>query len=66
MGRECSRHERDEKCIRILIGKTEVKKQFGRPRRRWRTILEWILEKYGAKLWTRFTWLNVGTNGWLL
>jgi hypothetical protein len=24
-------------------------------------ILEWILGKYGGKLWTRFMWLSVGT-----
>jgi len=29
-------------------------------------ILEWILEKQGGKLWTRFTWPRVGTTGELL
>jgi hypothetical protein len=29
-------------------------------------ILEWVLGKYGAKLWTQFIWLRIGTNGGLL
>jgi hypothetical protein len=30
-----------------------------------RIILEWILEKYSVKLWTRFIWLRIGTVGGL-
>jgi hypothetical protein len=26
-------------------------------------ILEWILEKYGGKVWTGCTWLRIGTSG---
>jgi len=29
-------------------------------------ILEWILEKQGAKVWTKCIWIRVGTNGGLL
>jgi len=29
-------------------------------------LLEWILEKYGWKLWTEFTLLRIGTSGRLL
>jgi hypothetical protein len=25
--------------------------------------LEWILEKYGGKVWTGFIWLRIGTGG---
>jgi hypothetical protein len=32
----------------------------------WRIILEWILEKYGGKLYTRFICLRIGTSGGLL
>jgi hypothetical protein len=28
-----------------------------------RIILEWILEKYGGKLWTGFVWHRIGSNG---
>jgi hypothetical protein len=35
MGGACSAHERDEKCMQILIGKSEGKRPLGRPRRRW-------------------------------
>jgi hypothetical protein len=31
-----------------------------------RVILEWILEKKGAKLWTGFIWLRIRTSGGLL
>jgi hypothetical protein len=50
----------------ILIGKLEGKRPLGRPRRRWGIILERILGKQGAKLWTGFIWLRIGTNGVLL
>jgi hypothetical protein len=29
-------------------------------------ILEWILEKYGGKVWPECIWLRIGTNGGLL
>jgi len=29
-------------------------------------ILEWILEKYGAKVWTGYIWISVGTSAGLL
>jgi hypothetical protein len=28
-------------------------------------ILEWILEKYGGKVWIGFTWLRIETGGGL-
>jgi len=31
-----------------------------------RIILEWILGKWGGKVWTGFVWLRIGTNGGLL
>jgi hypothetical protein len=31
-----------------------------------RIILEWILGKYGGKVWTGCIWLRIGTNGRLL
>jgi hypothetical protein len=35
MGWACGTHGRDEKCIQILIGKSEGKRPLGRPKRRW-------------------------------
>jgi hypothetical protein len=32
MGRACSTHTRDEKCIQILVGEPDGKRPFGRPR----------------------------------
>jgi hypothetical protein len=29
-------------------------------------IFEWILGKYGAKMWTGFIWLRIGTSGGIL
>jgi hypothetical protein len=36
MGGACSRHGKDEKCMKIVVGKPEEKRPLGRPRRRWR------------------------------
>jgi hypothetical protein len=33
---------------RILVGKPKGKRQFGRPRRRWRIILRWIFRKWNG------------------
>jgi hypothetical protein len=34
MSGACSTHETDEKCIKMLVGKPDPKRQLGRPRRR--------------------------------
>jgi hypothetical protein len=36
----------------ILIAKPEGKRLLGRPRSRWKIILEWILGTHVGKLWT--------------
>jgi hypothetical protein len=43
-------HRRD--AYKVLVAKPEEKGPRGGPRRRWRIILEWILGKYGGKVWT--------------
>jgi hypothetical protein len=53
-------------AYRILLGKSGRKKPFGRSRRRWKVILDWILEKYGGRVWTEYIWFRIGTNGRLL
>jgi len=47
---------------RILVGKPERKRSFGRPWGRWRLIFEWVLEK----LWSGFIWLRIGASGGLM
>jgi hypothetical protein len=31
-----------------------------------RIVLEWILGKYGGKVWTEFIWLRIGSIGGVL
>jgi hypothetical protein len=45
MGSPCSKHGKDEKCIKILVEKAEEKRQLVRTKRRWKRIYEWILKK---------------------
>jgi hypothetical protein len=52
-----------------LVGKPEGKKHLGDLSINERMTLEWILLKYGAKVWTGYIWLRIrriGTNGVLL
>jgi hypothetical protein len=37
---------------RMLVESPKRKRKFGRPRRRWRIILKWILRKDIGKMWT--------------
>jgi hypothetical protein len=39
----CSTHGRDEKCLNILVGKHEGKRQLGRSRRRWEDNIRMVL-----------------------
>jgi hypothetical protein len=36
------------------------------PREDVRIISEWILDKYGGEIWTRFIWLRTGTSSAVL
>jgi hypothetical protein len=49
-----SSHRRDEKCIRMLVGKLEGKKPLGNIRGDGMIIFEQILGKYGGKVLTEF------------
>jgi hypothetical protein len=53
-------------AYRILVGKPEGKIQLGRPRRRWRITLKWILERKDGVVWAALIWLRIGTCGGLL
>jgi hypothetical protein len=46
MGGTCSADGVETGVYRVLVGKPEGNRPLGRPRRRWRIILEWILRKW--------------------
>jgi hypothetical protein len=48
-------------AYKILVRKREEKRQFVKPRRRGRMILDWILGKKFEKVWTGFMWLRIRT-----
>jgi hypothetical protein len=52
-------------AYRVFGGKPEGRRPFGRPRLRWRVILQWIFENWNGA-WTGFIWLRIGTGGRLL
>ena len=46
--------------------KSEEKRPFGRPRRRWEDNIKMHLQEGGWVTWTGLIWLRVGTGGGLL
>jgi hypothetical protein len=62
IGGECSRHRTDEKCIYIsLVGRSEWKKPFRRPRHMWEDNIRTDLKEIGWEDTVR-----IGTIGMLL
>jgi len=47
---------------RVLVGKPEGNRPFGRPRRRWEDV-RWIFRKWGMEIWTGSSWLRLGAGG---
>jgi hypothetical protein len=47
----------------ILVGKPEGKRQLRRHRRRRGIILRCFLRKWDVGVWTRLSWLRIGTGG---
>jgi hypothetical protein len=64
MGRTCSTHGRDEKCIKVLVGKPERKRRLGRPRRRWEDNIR--MDLTGEEVCTGCVSFTVSISGWLL
>jgi hypothetical protein len=64
MGEEYRAHWRDE--FKILIESPEQRHDSKYLSGNERSISKRILWKYGAKVWTGFTWLRIGTGGGLL
>jgi hypothetical protein len=64
--RRAERMGEKRNACRILVGNPEGKRQLGRPRRRWWTILKWILGRSNGMVWIRLIWLKIETSGELL
>jgi hypothetical protein len=54
------------KMYKILVGKPEVKRSLGRPRRRCEEGIRMDLGKIGWGVWSGLNWLRIGTGAWLL
>jgi len=65
MGGVCSRYGGGERrsIYKVLMGKPEGKRPFGRPRCRWGIILRWIFRKWDVGAWTGLNWLRIGIGG---
>jgi hypothetical protein len=50
---------------RVLVGMSEGKRPLGRPRRRWKDNIKLDLRKYGSMGRIVFSWLRIGSSGWL-
>ena len=47
----------------VLVGKSQGKKQFGRPRRRWEDNIKMDVEEVGCVIRTGSNWLRIETGG---
>jgi hypothetical protein len=56
----------ERKVYRVLMGKTEGKRQLRRPKRRWEDGIRMDLREIGLGAWIGFDWLRIGTGGWVL
>jgi hypothetical protein len=52
-------------AYKILIGKREGRRSLQRPRHG-KIVLKYILKRYSVSMWSRFSWLRIGSSGWLL
>ena len=48
---------------RVLVGKSEGRRQLGRPRLRWWIILGWISRTWDVGIWTGLGWPRIETGG---
>jgi len=48
---------------RVLVGKCEGKRAFGRPRHRWKDNNKMGLQEVGCGNWTGSSWLRIRTSG---
>jgi len=50
----------------ILMGKPEGKRPLGKPAHSWEDNIKMDLQEVGFGVWTRSSWLRIGTGGGLL
>ena len=48
---------------RVLVGKPEEKNSLGEAGVDGRIIIRWIFRKWDCLVWTRSSWLRIGTGG---
>ena len=48
---------------RVLVGKPQGKRPFGRPRRRWEYNIQMDLRKWDVGVWTGSSWLRITISG---
>jgi hypothetical protein len=53
-------------AYRVLVGKPEGRRQFGKPRRRWEDNIKIDLREMGWRTWAGSIWLRIQTSGRLL
>ena len=63
MGGACSMDGEGRSVYRVLVGKPEVNRPPGRPRRRWEDNIKMDLQEVGLWAWTGSIWLRIGTGG---
>jgi hypothetical protein len=66
IGRACSTRKGEDDSMQFFGGKLEVNRQIEKPEVGGKIKLNWILEKRGRAVWTRFIWLRIRTSGGLL
>jgi len=64
MGSACSSYGERRDAYRVLVGKPEGKRQFGRLRLRWEDNIRINIQKVGwGAAWTGLIWLRTGVSG---
>jgi hypothetical protein len=66
MGGACRAYWEIRNAFKILVLKSVGMRRLGRPTRRWRIILKWVLWKQGGRAWTGLIWLRIGTGDGIL
>jgi hypothetical protein len=59
-------HWKGQKSVKVLVGKPEGKRPFGRPWHRWEDGIRMDLREIGRGVLVGFDWLRIGTGGRLL
>jgi hypothetical protein len=63
VGKGCSMHWRDDICLQNFAETLKGKDHSEGLDVDGKIIVDWMLGKYGEKLWIRFIWLRIGISG---